>query len=334
MTRRELIQRQEFGPYQSVSAWCEPGKGAGPQRYRKVWQSAPGHKADAWLSWAHHEHLMLTLLAGHGAEHVVLISGLQVNPGQVELVTLDAGPELQRDWLARSYAPLFAGEAQALKLARSCVRALVSIHRLGVVHGDVKTDNLRVQPSANPRGLDLSRLRRTIRAVETGLDHAPGNAAVHALAGRCGSYGPANVAADTLARLAPAGDASPATQRPAQSRLGSPRWQGVLASAILAALFALIDRHFVGAGLRLDDLGYALGLSAFALAVPLLLSAGWQAMRPTPRYAFWLRLLALALLLIAAYFTSRIWAQRSDPQLVVILVLSLFALAWVLRRET
>ncbi len=110
--------------------------------------------------------------------------------------------------------------------------------------------------------------------------------------------------------------------------------QGGGAAGGLAALFTLIDRHFVGAGVRLDDLGYALGLSAFALAaVPLLLSYGWQALRPTPRYAFWLRPLALALLLIAAYFTRTIWAQRADPQLVAVLVLSLFALAVVLRRD-
>ncbi len=95
---------------------------------------------------------------------------------------------------------------------------------------------------------------------------------------------------------------------------------------------ALIDHHFVDAGVRLDDLGYALGLSAFALAVPLLLSVGWQALRPTPRYAFWLRPLALALLLIAAYFTRTIVPQRADPQLVAVLVLSLFAPAGVLRR--
>ena len=166
----QLIQTQTAFTDCSVSVWKEPVVDSVAQarwQYRKIWSSASPQLNSSWLSWAHHEHLILTLLAAKGAKHVVQVSGLQVSPLKVELITLDAGSDFERAWLtpckALSHETLWASEGDALKWARACLIALESIHQLGLVHGDVKADNLCVSGIAENAGvvqcLDLNSLR-------------------------------------------------------------------------------------------------------------------------------------------------------------------------------
>ncbi|MFM1924821.1 MAG: hypothetical protein RIT44_627 [Pseudomonadota bacterium] len=141
----QLIQTQSPAPGQSVSVWKEFSETARGYLFRKTWQSQPGPAAKAWLSWAHHEHLLLTLLAHREAKHVVQVAGLQVHADHVEVVTVDAGLDFQRDWLDRvalQGESLFLQPTEALKLARACLRGLLSIHKIDMMHGDIKSDNL------------------------------------------------------------------------------------------------------------------------------------------------------------------------------------------------
>lgn len=167
----QLIHRQSPNPEQSVSVWRESStyEGLPAVVYRKVWQCSLKTSAQAWLSWAQHEHLVLTLLAGRGAQHVATVSNLLVDADRIELVTLDAGAELQRDWVdaarlpAPAAHPWFNDEDELLKLARACLLALQQIHRIGVVHGDLKADNVCLSAEgtalAGPGRLDYSSLR-------------------------------------------------------------------------------------------------------------------------------------------------------------------------------
>jgi serine/threonine protein kinase len=165
-----LIQSQNFSPDCSVSVWKEFAPENTHQhprwQYRKVWASSNPRLNASWLSWAHHEHLVLTLLAGRGAKHVVQVSGLQISPSKVELMTLDAGSDFERDWLGPARLAhketLWATEDDALKWARACLVALESIHRLGLVHGDLKSDNICItssQSAGSGKRIDLSSIR-------------------------------------------------------------------------------------------------------------------------------------------------------------------------------
>jgi serine/threonine protein kinase len=165
-----LIQSQNFSPDCSVSVWKEFAPENTHQhprwQYRKVWASSNPRLNAFWLSWAHHEHLVLTLLAGRGAKHVVQVSGLQISPSKVELMTLDAGSDFERDWLGPARLAhketLWATEDDALKWARACLVALESIHRLGLVHGDLKSDNICItssQSAGSGKRIDLSSIR-------------------------------------------------------------------------------------------------------------------------------------------------------------------------------
>ncbi len=167
----QLIQSQNPSPDCSVSVWKELAPENTNQhprwQYRKVWASSNPRLNTAWLSWAHHEHLVLTLLAGRGAQHVVQVSGLQVSSTKVELMTLDAGADFERDWLGPARLAqketLWASEDDALKWARSCLLALESVHRLGLVHGDLKSDNICVSSSQSTgnsgQRIDLGSIR-------------------------------------------------------------------------------------------------------------------------------------------------------------------------------
>ena len=166
-----LIQSQNPSPDCSVSVWKEFAPENTHQhprwQYRKVWASSNPSLNASWLSWAHHEHLVLTLLAGRGAKHVVQVSGLQISPSKVELMTLDAGSDFERDWLGPARLAqketLWASEQDALKWARACLMALESVHRLGLVHGDLKSDNICITPSqstgSSGKRIDLSSIR-------------------------------------------------------------------------------------------------------------------------------------------------------------------------------
>jgi serine/threonine protein kinase len=167
----QLIQSQNLSPDCSVSVWKELAPENSNQhpcwQYRKVWASSNPRPNTAWLSWAHHEHLVLTLLAGRGAQHVVQVSGLQVSSSKVELMTLDAGSDFERDWLAPARLAqketLWVSEDDALKWARACLMALESVHRLGLVHGDLKSDNICITASqstgSSGKRIDLSSIR-------------------------------------------------------------------------------------------------------------------------------------------------------------------------------
>lgn len=125
--------------------------------------------AKAWLSWPHHEHLVLTLLAHGDAQHVVQVSALQIHPERVEVVTVDAGPDFQRDWLdcvAMQGQPLLNKQEDALKFARACLEALQSIHSLGVMHGDFKSDNLCIHPLAAEENLPLRLDLKSLRLID------------------------------------------------------------------------------------------------------------------------------------------------------------------------
>lgn len=167
----QLIQSQNPSPDCSVSVWKELAPENTNQyprwQYRKVWASSNPHLSTAWLSWAHHEHLVLTLLAGRGAQFMVQVSGLQVSSSKVELMTLDAGADFERDWLGPARLArketLWASEDDALKWARACLLALESAHRLGLVHGDLKSDNICVSSSQSTgnsvKRIDLGSIR-------------------------------------------------------------------------------------------------------------------------------------------------------------------------------
>lgn len=169
MTPR-LIQTQSPSPHLSVSVWREslPSRKDNDKQYqyRKIWKDVQAGGSSSWLSWAHHEHLMLSLLSQRSIDHVVKVSGLQVADTQVDLVTLDAGPDFLRDWLMPSQhsgnTTLWKSEVDAIKWMRACLKALLSLHALGVIHGDLKPDNLCVSAedvySGQSKRLDLTSL--------------------------------------------------------------------------------------------------------------------------------------------------------------------------------
>lgn len=155
-----LIHKKEVSPYQKVTVWREESQQADGRLvlFRKSWQCDAPKQADAWLSWARHEHFLLSLLAGRGAQHAVIVSDLHVDQNHIELVTRDAGPELQRDWLSQP-SPSFQSERDLLSLTQHCLFALQEIHRMGIVHGDFKADNLCIPTQHERRIPDLSRLQ-------------------------------------------------------------------------------------------------------------------------------------------------------------------------------
>lgn len=170
MSPAQLIKTQSPAPGQSVSVWKQSAEIESDRAcYRKIWQSRPGPTAKAWLSWAHHEHLLLTLLAHGDTPHVVQVTGLQVHGDRVEVVTVDAGLDFQRDWLEPLPATkqcLFERQEEALKLARTCLKALQSIHAIGVVHGDFKSDNLCIPLADDPIGATMSLALGQLRLID------------------------------------------------------------------------------------------------------------------------------------------------------------------------
>lgn len=156
----ELIREKKVLANQRVSVWRDKTELPGMLRitYRKSWECHRTDEADAWLSWAHHEHLLLSMLAGRGAQYVAVVSDLHVEDQRVELVTLDAGPELQRDWLNR-VRPALQTEYDFLKLIYYCLLALKEIHEIGIVHGDFKADNICIAQHGAQDKLDLRSLK-------------------------------------------------------------------------------------------------------------------------------------------------------------------------------
>lgn len=491
----QLIQSQSPAPGQSVSVWKEFSETARGFLFRKTWQSQPGPAAKAWLSWAHHEHLLLTLLAHREAKHVVQVAGLQVQAEQVEVVTLDAGLDFQRDWLDRvalQGEPLFSQPTEALKFARACLCGLLSIHKIDMMHGDIKSDNLCIHAKAtvhgthdttgtgvgSPLALDLDSLRwidfayavcrepalkfvlptdpdrlaylpepfrmairtaqatgepmhiqraacaqvdlfglwcmlsNTVVASSTEGDWAVWHAwlrnckkiATEAVTGSAAfeaptqqllseveqklaqlqvpaaQWGTATTAlrpetgvvlatpllkaspTPLLTPLLPSLQAVPATQQvplsaPTEEPLaqaisvaaitdsqpqsnapaallasvrqsGVYRQRGWLGIAVLSLLFVWIDQRFEQMGLKLSDLGFALGLLAMVLAIPAMMGSVWHAFTRSSTAQAWGRYSGLLLCGIAAYF-SVVLLSAGAPGLLMAGVFLVLTLLWV-----
>lgn len=471
MSPPQLIQTQSLGQGQSVSVWKQASDSEfKPASYRKIWQSQPGPMAKPWLSWAHHEHLLLTLLAHSDAPHVVQVAGLQVQADRVEVVTLDAGLDFQRDWLEPLTAQrpcLFAREEEALKWVRTILKALQSIHAVGVVHGDLKSDNLCVPVALDTAGETISLALNQLRLIDfayavykeqplkfvlptdpdrltylpdffrQAIRHAQEHndpAAIHRAAcaqvdlfslwqmmrsvvpvnthtaewshwqnwmdaceraGSEPSRGEGALDAPTKRLLAMTenvlnqlgvppsqwdraetsvktlGTSTKATpllnvfQTPLlKTRLGLPPsaladdvstalvvaqaptrspdlvsidavaptkagpWrhhQWWLMAATLWAVFVWVDGHFVQTGLKLNDIGFWLGLMAFALAAPLLIGAVWHAITRSARALVWVRMPGVLLCGIAAYYLMALWGA-GVPVVQLVALLALMAL--------
>jgi hypothetical protein len=95
-----------------------------------------------------------------------------------------------------------------------------------------------------------------------------------------------------------------------------------LMAATLWAVFAWVDGHFLQTGLKLNDIGFGLGLMAVALAAPLLIGAVWHAITRSARALVWVRMPGVLLCGIAAYYLMALWgAGVPAVQLVALLVL-------------
>ena len=139
-----LIRKQALDDAHSVTVWRQTGQynGQSVLTYRKVWVGPLKTAAQGWLSWGLHENFLLTLLAGRGVTRAVTTMDIHKDAHRIELLTLDAGPELQRDWI--DAYPNAWSDQDWVKLGYHTLQALAQIHREGVVHGDLKADNICV----------------------------------------------------------------------------------------------------------------------------------------------------------------------------------------------
>jgi hypothetical protein len=151
MDQSLLIRQQVLDSAHSVTVWRQVGQfnGEAVLTYRKVWEGPLNAPTQGWLSWGLHENFLLTLLAGRGVTSAVTTLDLHKDAHRIELLTLDAGPELQRDWI-KAY-PCVWTDQDLMKLGYHTLKALVQIHREGVVHGDLKADNICV-PATSDKG--------------------------------------------------------------------------------------------------------------------------------------------------------------------------------------
>ncbi len=151
MTSPTLVRRQPLDASHSVTVWKQGGQynGQPAMTYLKVWEGRADGSSAGWLSWGLHEQLLLTLLAGRGVRSAVTTLGLNQDTHRIELSTLDAGPELQQDWLDAGGTLL--SDTELVKLGYHALRALLQIHQVGVVHGDLKADNICVSETRDPR---------------------------------------------------------------------------------------------------------------------------------------------------------------------------------------
>ena len=136
---------------------AEPGSRC---TYRKQFKAEGLRGADYWLQ---RENQFLLDFAAEGLKHVVELSELKrVGDGQHTplvslLATFDAGVTVE-DWLklrpryanGTVYSHPFTHAGQFLLLLRACLVALKEIHGLGIVHCDIKADNLCIPPLPYP----------------------------------------------------------------------------------------------------------------------------------------------------------------------------------------
>jgi len=164
MISSTLIQQKITEDGDSVSVWKEIkiDKNANSfTQYRKKWISNNLNIKKSWLSWAHHEHLILSNILRKRIPYVVTVSDLHVENNQVDLVTIDAGLELQKDLidvhLKKNYLSIIGDEIELLKLSRACLVALDNIHSSGIIHCDFKADNICIS-MVNNQSLNFSQI--------------------------------------------------------------------------------------------------------------------------------------------------------------------------------
>jgi hypothetical protein len=73
---------------------------------------------------------------------------------------------------------------------------------------------------------------------------------------------------------------------------------------MLSLVFILIDRRFAQTGLQITNLGFALGLMAMLLSVPMTLGCAWYVLRNSLTALKWIRPTGIILCGIAAYFVT------------------------------
>ena len=146
-----------------------------PCRYKKVFKPAIGANG-AELYWMQRENDFLLEFQLHKLPHTVRLASFNQTGGGgrtavlTAIETLDAGVTLH-DWLNLSvrydgglvcqhpFQPL----SQFLRLLQACLRALDGIHALGIVHSDLKPDNLCLPHTpypcqAGPLAIDFDKL--------------------------------------------------------------------------------------------------------------------------------------------------------------------------------
>ena len=176
MSQPTLIRRQAPDPFHSVTVWRQGGQynGLPAVTYLKVWEGPADGSGQGWLSSGTHENRILAVLAGRVQSAVTALE-LTLDTHRVALSTLDAGPELQRDWI--DTCPQLLCDTELVKLAFHTLQALVQIHREGVVHADLKSDNICVSlapPSAGAAScLDWSSLKLIDVAFSLAQDFPP-----------------------------------------------------------------------------------------------------------------------------------------------------------------
>ena len=128
------------------------GEGSTQCTYRKLFKPEGLRAADYWLA---RENQFLLEFAAKGLKHVVELAEIKrVSDGQhtplpTLVATFDAGVTIE-DWLrvrpryanGESYAHPFKQAGMFLALARACLQALQEVHSHGIVHCDVKPDNI------------------------------------------------------------------------------------------------------------------------------------------------------------------------------------------------
>ncbi len=176
MSQPTLIRRQAPDPFHSVTVWRQDGQynGRPAITYLKVWEGPADGSGQGWLSSGTHENRILAVLAGRVPSAVTALE-LTLDTHRVALSTLDAGPELQRDWI--DTCPQLLCDTELVKLGFHALQALVQIHREGVVHADLKSDNICVSlapPSAGAAScLDWRSLKLIDFAFSLARDFPP-----------------------------------------------------------------------------------------------------------------------------------------------------------------
>ena len=117
--------------------------------------------------WTQRELRFVSHFAAAATPHVARMALLKYSGEQVErLETLDAGPSLD-NWLKLRVEhlqqpglplPVFADIGEVAKLLCACLTALHTLHRFGIVHCDIKADNLCLDYLGDPltdKGIQL-----------------------------------------------------------------------------------------------------------------------------------------------------------------------------------